>query len=104
MNPVRAGIVETPEEYRWSSYAQRIGIADRDDRLIKIESLSQYGCGSYPPFLSDDVANDIDGAIREAVARNQITGTKRFRLEIERKLERRISYLAPGRPRKESNR
>ena len=33
LNPVRAGMVENPEEYRWSSYGEAIGGPLKDDRL-----------------------------------------------------------------------
>jgi putative transposase len=43
LNPVRAGLVARPEEYRWSSYSARAGLARCPDWLTIDSLLSQFG-------------------------------------------------------------
>lgn len=47
LNPVRAGLVGTPREYRWSSYGSRAGWADQDTLDLDEGYLSLgVGCDS----------------------------------------------------------
>ena len=55
LNPVKAGIVKYPEDYKWSSYCTMIGITD--DKLTEINKTLSYfkpPCTSrYREFLED---------------------------------------------------
>ena len=66
-NPVRAGLVKTPEEYRWSScnaHLKRV-----KDPLVKAGPLLTY-TGNWARF----VACPVDSASRDALQRNERTG------------------------------
>jgi putative transposase len=51
-NPVRAGLVEKPEEYQWSSAAAHM--SGRDDALVKVLPLLDM-VGNWRDFLSENV-------------------------------------------------
>jgi putative transposase len=43
LNPVRAGLVQNPGDYEWSSYRDYVRASSRFDWLCREEMLSQYG-------------------------------------------------------------
>lgn len=106
MNPVKAGMVENPGDYEWSSYRERTGIADARDGVACLPENDQaelarcYGDPSEVNLEPRCDNGDVDRLIQTALARNQLTGASHFYAEIERKLERRLSSLPPGRPRR----
>ena len=52
MNPVRAGLVERAEDWRWSSVRSHLSV--RDDGLVKVGPvLERYG--DFASFLAQDV-------------------------------------------------
>lgn len=55
LNPVKAGIVKYPEEYRWSSYRTMIGLSD--DKITSVEKTRSYFQGNsvirYKDFVED---------------------------------------------------
>jgi putative transposase len=107
LNPVRAGICRHPGEYRWSSYAQKVGRvpADRDGALLDPDPVT-WGMGenesarqrAYEQFVATKIPDDEHELIRSAVRRNQLTGKGRFVDEIEQRTGLRIEARGPGRP------
>ena len=103
LNPVRAGMVEHPGEYRWSSYrANAQGEArswlaphtcyqalasDERGRQAAYRELFRY---QLDPGLVDE--------IREATNGNYVLGTSRFQKEVARALGRRVVRGRSGRP------
>jgi putative transposase len=103
LNPVRAGMVEHPGEYQWSSYrANARGEAcsalrphdyyralgtDRDERQAAYRELFRY---RLDPGLVDE--------IREATNGNYVLGSSRFQDQVARALGRRVSRGRSGRP------
>jgi putative transposase len=53
MNPVRAGLVDRPGEYPWSSAATHT--LGRDDRLVKISPLLEF-VDDWGRFMSGQIA------------------------------------------------
>ena len=105
LNPVRAGIVNQPEDYRWSSYAQRVGICnntwiDKDPVTELLGNTTAARRKSYTRFIREIVPGEETRLIRKAAARNQLTGSHRFVDEIERRTGVRVEYRGRGRPRK----
>ena len=106
LNPVRAGMVEHPGEYQWSSYrANAQGEAcralrphdyyralgtDRDERQAAYRELFR---NRLDPGLVDE--------IREATNGNYVLGSSRFQDQVARALGRRVSRGRSGRPRKQ---
>ena len=64
LNPVRAGMVQRPEEHRWSSYRSYIGIIPRPAWLNTTEQLGYFHDGarakqdSYRSFVEDAIGED----------------------------------------------
>jgi putative transposase len=103
LNPMRAAMVADPAEYQWSSYAAKVfGTRDPvidfhpfylslgDDQQERQKAYAQYVFGTVPEY-------EIK-LIRDALQRGQLTGSERFRAEIENKLGIRFSNKKPGRP------
>ena len=105
MNPVRAGMVAHPADYRWSSYRHHT------------ESLSDYpirphaewlALGSTPgdrrtrylELIAEGLKNDDIELFRRCAHKGLPAGSDRFRQEIETTLARRIGDGQQGRPRK----
>lgn len=103
LNPVRAGIVEHPAEYRWSSYranaqgelapwltAQALYLA-----LGKDEDACR---GTYRELFRHELEPGMVDEIRQATNGNFALGDGRFAAEVERMLGRRAVRGKPGRP------
>jgi REP-associated tyrosine transposase len=81
LNPVRAGMVKTPEEYQWSSYRQYIGKEKTQSWLQKEWLLSEYGATyktaqkKYREFVEAGIENPpeypSDKIIGQAVLGNE---------------------------------
>lgn len=105
LNPLRAGICRAPADYRWSSYRHNSGIKS----FGWLDSHAEYDAlattlverqSRYRQFVASAFSANELKFIRTALNRNQITGGKRFRWELERDSGQSISIAAPGRPRK----
>ncbi|AVR98123.1 transposase [Pseudoduganella armeniaca] len=80
LNPVRAGLVDTPAAYRWSSYGGNAGLRP-DDMLsphptylgLHDEAESRYE--AYRNLFALPCVSDEASAIRKATARNCLLGT-----------------------------
>ena len=105
LNPLRAGMVTTPEEYQWSSYACKVG--GRKDFVVDFDSIYQ-ALGSnenarqaaYAEYVLGTVPDYELKLIRDSLQRGQLTGSDRFREEIFLQLGIRFSNKGPGRPKK----
>ena len=103
LNPVRAGIVPSPELYRWSGYAARAGLRASEVALAPLQALGHFQAAraaAYVTLVRSSPPAPVDELITIAVQRNQLTGGDCFREAIAAKLGRRISNDGPGRPRK----
>ena len=105
LNPVRAGMVGHPGEYRWSSY--RANAQGEDDALLTphplYDSLGSDATarqGAYRELFRYALEPGIVDEIRAAANGNFALAHPRFVTEIEQTLGRRIVRGRPGRPRK----
>ena len=96
-------MVSTPADYLWSSYhANALG---RDDGLTQPHDVYQLlgetaearQCSYRALFLSDPDPDEVQ-SLREAIKLCVPAGNDRFKAEIDRRLQRRISYRPRGRP------
>jgi len=97
-NPVKAGICEIAEAYRWSS--ARAHILGQADSLLAPESwLAEDERNSYAAFASiqDD---DADNAVRQATRSGRLLGSKDFVDLLERQTNQVLQPRRAGRPRK----
>ena len=105
MNPVRAGMVRDPGEYRWSSY--RINGQGEKSELITPHTLYfDFGKSkkereeAYRELFRYDLEPKEIDKIRKATNGNFALGNERFSEEISRNLGRRVSPGQAGRPKK----
>lgn len=103
LNPVRARIVERPEDYPWSSYRARTGLSDcswldPDPCFLALASTSEQRQRHYREFVARGIPEQQIEFLRAAIQRNQLTGSESFILEIERRIGERVLNRRPGRP------
>ena len=103
LNPVRAGMVTDPGEYRWSSY-QINGLGKKSDlctphheylRLGKDVSARQH---YYREFLSHHVDGELLKEIRDNTHKGMAVGSDHFKKELETMTGRRLKSEKRGRP------
>ena len=106
MNPVRAGIVEKPEEYRYSSYRAKIGmgsgvssILDADPCYLGLGDTDKQRQQKYRDFVQRCVRvhNEEWENIRKSIQRNWAYGNSGFQLEMTRVLGRTFDLKKVGR-------
>ena len=105
LNPVRAGMVEHPHDYIWSSY--RYNALGVHDPLITEHTLYwQLGCNagerqaSYRQLFQHLISRDMLSTIRDATNKAWVLGNDCFRERIETLLERRAAPRSRGGDRK----
>ena len=108
LNPVRAGMVEQPSEYPWSSYASNAE-GENNTLITSHEVYSQLDVNeserqlAYRQLFRLGISKTDLGALREATNKGWVLGSDRFREEIERLSGRRSVAKLRGRPKKESD-
>lgn len=105
MNPVRAGMVDHPAKYRWSSYAANALGSDNAILMAQAEyiALAQSAENRQSVYRSlfDGVTNfDELALLREALQTGTPLGNKKFKAEIEAVLDLKVGYARRGRPKK----
>jgi len=104
LNPVRAGMVGNPTEYRWSSCGQRLGEShaypwlDLDPCFQALGATERDQRERYRAFVFSAIPAGEWSLIRNAVQRGQLTGNDRFIEEAEAIIGRRIEHRKQGRP------
>ncbi len=105
LNPVRAGMVEHPGEYRWSSY--RANAQGEDNPFIQPHELFlALGQGvearqaAYRELFRYELEPNVVDEIRKATNGNFALGDARFGEQIAAVLGRRVLRGKAGRPRK----
>ena len=103
LNPVRAGIVPAPEDCRWSSYGEKVGLTkqellDFDPFYLSLASVQTERQEKYKEFVMGTIPEEEFEQIRQAIQRGQLTCGERFVEEIEVKVGRRIEFRGQGRP------
>jgi len=103
LNPVRAGMVKSPVQYRWSSF-QANALGNRDAIISPRQEWLDLGitmserCQKYRRLFDANSGHDDVEEIRYAVRKGLPTGSKLFRKEIEALLKKRIGSGRRGRP------
>jgi len=103
MNPVRAGMVDHPAKYRWSSYvANAQGVEN-----VVIRAHEQYlALGNSPEdrqaayrglFEIKADANELD-IIRASLCSGTPLGSECFKKQVEVMAGRKVGLIKPGRP------
>jgi putative transposase len=106
LNPVRAGMVDDPAHYRWSSYrANGLGQADPlltpHDVFLGLGRSEADRMEAYRALLRSELDADAIGDIRVALDQGQPLGNSRFIDSIEHITGQRREAKPRGRPRKQ---
>jgi putative transposase len=101
LNPVRAGLAERAENYRWSSAAAHCGLR-QDALLAPVDPwLPDMTTGpEWSDWLSEGVGPQEMQVIRENVRRSVPCGSEAFIQDLERRAGRPLRPARRGRPRK----
>ena len=103
LNPVRAGLVEAPENFNWSSYKHLIG--QKIDKLVTPHAL-YWGLGNtpfsreaaYAEFVSSGLSATIQKDLTESVLKGRVVGRPEFLKTLQKKTQRPILPQKAGRP------
>lgn len=105
LNPVRAGMVEHPGEYPWSSYrANGEGVANALIQphglydALGLEAMSRQA--AYRELFRYELEPGLVDQIRRATNGNFVLGNERFATEVAAVIGRRVLPGKSGRPRK----
>lgn len=105
LNPVRAGIVDDPEKYKWSSYKNKIGLSstwlDFDPGYLRLGRTTKEREEKYKEWVMTSSAEEEWNIIRQALQRGQLTGNNRFVEEVAKKIGRRVEFRKQGRPKED---
>lgn len=105
-NPMRAGIVDYPESYRWSSFRAR-AFGEKNYILNGNPWFSNLGYDieecrhKYRQLFQNQIPEATFKTIREMTNRGGIVGSVKFKERIEELLHQKITIRPPGRPRKQ---
>jgi len=97
LNPVVAGMVETPWEYPWSSTRYHCGLSDHDP-LVKDRTLLGL-VTDWREFLSCE-ANTESDRLRQSTRTGRPAGDEQFLATIENLTGRELKIKPAGRPSK----
>ncbi len=102
LNPVRASMVERPEDYRWSSYACHAH--GKADALIQYHPLYQalgttdeMRQQAYRELFQYELDRDALTEIRGSLNKGLALGAERFKDEVEAAVARSVRAGKPGR-------
>jgi len=101
-NPVRAGMVALPEEYRWSSAKAHVApngatfLADHD-KYLRLGDTPRQRAQAYLESSRTPLEEEVLAEIRHAIRRGVPLGSDGFTEQIEHQLGRRVRLRKPGR-------
>lgn len=105
LNPVRACMVSHPQDYRWSSYRANAGghfdaVLTPHPEYLRLGRQESDRLKAYRELLSAHLDPGCTAEIRKATNGNFALGDERFKDEIARMLNRRVTPGKSGRPAK----
>ena len=105
LNPLRAGMVDDPTNYRWSSCPAKAGLTkqpwlDLDQFYLSLGDSVVQRAKNYATWLWETVPEAELKLIREATQRGQMVADVTTAKELSEKFGRRLELRGPGRPRK----
>ena len=105
MNPVRAGMVDHPAKYRWSSYAANAlgtdnAILTAQPEYVALAQLPENRQSAYRGLFDKEADSDELALLRDALQTGTPLGNEKFKAEIEAALDLKVGYARRGRPKK----
>jgi putative transposase len=101
LNPVRAGMVQHPKEYKWSSYVtngegKSSSIFTPHPLYLALGDTTAERANRYRALFEGTIdGHDLD-EIRDSVNKGLALGSVGFKLQIEKITGRRVQPLKPG--------
>ena len=92
-NPVRAGLVEKPEDFQWSSASAHL--TEKDDDLVNVSPLLEIA-GDWIDFLSEDISEQERNELRQYERNGRPLGNEHFVQTVEQRLGRMLRPQKPG--------
>jgi putative transposase len=101
LNPVRAGMIEHPLNYAWSSYHHNaVGKTDplieEHDGYLALGESAALRQNAYQKLFETDIDEVSLERIRNNVNKGWVLGNERFKEQIEHQLKRRVRPLPRG--------
>lgn len=101
LNPVRAGMVSTPSEYKWSSYisnglAQPARVWTPHPVYKALGRESKMRAERYRELFRGHIEPELLTQVRQSVNQGMVLGIDRFKEEIKRLSGRRVSPIKRG--------
>jgi len=105
LNPVRAGMVNHPAEYRWSSYAANALGVSNALLTVQAEYANLGSCPTdrqavYRGLFDGDTDADELALLRGSLQTGTPLGGRKFKTEIEAALGLKVGFAHRGRPKK----
>ena len=103
-NPVRSGLVDRPQDFRWSSYAHNAQ-AKTDEMFTDATEYKKLGASAkeraraYRALFRKPLSDELVESITTSAMKGWALGDARFIRKIEKLSGRRASQLPRGRPR-----
>jgi putative transposase len=106
LNPVRAGMVEYPGDYPWSSFGfngtnESSDLITQHESYIRLDVDPEIRYKTYRELFRYQLEPGLIDQIRSATNGNVVLGHDRFAEQVENALGRRVTKGYPGRPRKD---
>lgn len=106
MNPVRAGMVDHPEKYRWSSYtANALGadnaILSEHEEYINLATSSDQRQKVYQGLFDDNLETEAVDFLRQSLQSGTPLGNAQFITQVETMIGGKVGCIRPGRPKKQ---
>ena len=96
MNPVRAGIVQAPQEYAWCSAKSHI--AGVEDQVLSGHNFLTETVKDWGQFLGQDKDRESTAGVIKATKNGRPCGNGDFVKQMEELLDRRFTTRPRGRP------
>lgn len=107
MNPLRAGLVDEPGKYRWSSFPAKTECThdvrnwlDFDQHYLGLGETAEERATNYRQYALQAIPDAEKKLICEALDRGHVAGDAKFLQEVAKRIGRRLELRRQGRPRK----
>ena len=105
LNPVRAGMVDDPAEYNWSSYGcNALGVKTKlqtpHKEYLRLGKNKKERQAAYRELFKVQIDDELLKEIRENTNRGLALGSASFSAQIEKLTNARVTKKKIGRPRK----
>ncbi len=106
LNPLRAGMVEKPGDYRWSSYrsnafGEQSALLEHHPTYLALGNAPESRRHAYRELFHNALDAQQIHAIRSALQTGTPLGNRRFREQIESALNCKVGQARRGRPRRQ---